>query len=244
MAKPRTPPGPGSYKEAVEWHRQRVPMTDEEFAHIEQAAHERAFKIAGVAQADIVREVWEAIDDAIAEGSTLEEFQKAIRHSLAAAWGEERPWRVENIFRTNVQHAYSRGRWEQQTDPAVRDLRPFWWFLAILDTRTTPTCRSSNDTILPADHPWWRTHNPPLHFQCRSTIATLTEEQARARGVTAAPSSEAVPEGFGAQPGAEDWHVDWAKYPAEMQDEARRKIGAAPEPPPRRVVKYEGSLGE
>jgi SPP1 gp7 family putative phage head morphogenesis protein len=234
MARPAA--DPDAFTEAVDWFRRRLPLPEAEFESIANGSHERAFKVAGVAQADMVREVWEAIDDALARGATLEDFAKRVEERLSGAWGKEMPHRIETIFRTNMQHAYSRGRWEQQADPAVRAIRPYGEFFATLDLRTTPACRDADGVIRPLDDPWWETHNAPLHHRCRSTRITLTEEQARAKGVTPVPPSTPASEGFGNAPGADDWHVDWTKYPADVAEAARQKIAVgapSPAPPPK-----------
>lgn len=223
MPAPRPPADPKAYQEAVDWHRQRVPMTDAEFEAMQVASHERAFRVAGVAQLDMVNHVWSAIDKALAGGATLDEFREEVEASLTSAWGGESPRRVEVIFRTNLQHAYSRGRWEQQTDPVVKDLRPFWEFSAILDLGTTEVCRATHGTVLPADDPLWQSHNPPLHHQCRSTIVNLTPEQAKAKGITPTPPTTPAASGFGAAPGADDWHPDLTKYPPELAAEGEMK---------------------
>lgn len=224
MARP--PADPNKYSLAVEWFRSRLPLAPDEFLRIVGGAHERAFTVAGVAQLDLVSQVWEAVDDAIAKGTTLEDFRDAIEEKLTAAWGGEQPYRVETIFRTNVQHAYSRGRWEQQSDPEVKAIRPFWEFSAVMDTRTTPICRPLDGTVLSADDAFWKSHNPPLHHACRSTVISLTEEQAKERGLTPTPPSAAPAEGFGAAPGEDDWHPDLTKYPHELAAVAQAKIAA------------------
>jgi SPP1 gp7 family putative phage head morphogenesis protein len=215
MARPAA--DPGAYPQALDWFRQRVPLADVEFDKLGGDAHERAFKVAGVAQLDLATQVWEAVDAAIAKGTTLADFQDAIGEKLAEAWGgERRPYRVETILRTNLQHSYSRGRWEQQSDPVVKQFRPFWEFSAVMDLRTTSICQECNGVVRPADDPFWRSRNPPLHHQCRSTVISLTEEQAQARGVTPTPPDATPADGFGQAPGADDWHPDLSKYPHEL----------------------------
>jgi SPP1 gp7 family putative phage head morphogenesis protein len=207
---------PNAYLQAVEWFRQRVPLEEGEFLRVVQGAHEKAFTVAGVAQLDLVTQVWEAVDDALAKGTTLAEFRMTIEDRLTAAWGKSQPYRVETILRTNVQHAYSRGRWEQQNDPDVKAMRPFLEFSAVMDGRTSEICRPIDGTILSADDPFWKTHVPPLHHSCRSTTISLTEAQAKTRGVTPTPPTATPAEGFGAAPGENDWHPDLRKYPAEL----------------------------
>jgi SPP1 gp7 family putative phage head morphogenesis protein len=55
-------------------------------------------------------------------------------------------------------------------------------FVARIDDRTSDICRECNGTRLPAGHPWWRTHTPPLHPHCRSTVV-----QSRGGAITTDP---------------------------------------------------------
>src|SRR6478672_2846629 len=94
--------------EAIAWLRDRAPTFKAEFERLTAEAREKAFTVAGVAQLDLVAEAHRAVDAAVAQGVTLADFKKAIGPKLEAAWGstvEDPAWRLETIFRTNVQLA-------------------------------------------------------------------------------------------------------------------------------------------
>lgn len=207
----------GAFKEAVEYFRSRIPRTGYQLDSLEDVEREQAFSVAGVAKLDIVTQVWEALDRAIASGTSFDTFKKSVGKELTKAWGEERPYRVETIFRTNVQTAYNAGRWEQMTDPEVRELRPFFRYLAILDTRTTVLiCRPIANTVLPQSHSFWRSHWPPLHFSCRSTILAITDEQADETGRTPRAPHVLAQEGFGKTPDQRGYVPDTSQAPPEL----------------------------
>ncbi len=222
--KKRPPAHPDAFAEAVAWFRAKLILTDDEFDALEEASYHRAFTIAGVAQLDMVTQVWEAIDRAVAQGETLSDFQDAVGDKLTAAWGKEQPWRLETIFRTNVQQAYSDGRWEQMEHPAVKEARPYRKYSAVMDSRTSPICAPLDGTVLPADDPFWSSHNPPLHFNCRSHVVTLSEEEAKSEGVAQEAPSIAPADGFGDAPQGE-WvasEPDLDGYPQPLVAEYRR----------------------
>jgi SPP1 gp7 family putative phage head morphogenesis protein len=216
----RRPPPPESYEEAVLFFREKVPMTREDWDALEESARQRAFMVSGVAQLDLVAEVYASIDKAIAEGKVIDDFRDDVAAKLYDAWGREEPWRLETILRTNIQTAYSAGRYDQQQE--VKDDRPFWEYSAVMDSRTSDICAELDGKVLPADDPFWDSHNPPLHFNCRSTIISLTEEQANRKGVDSPPAIKAQ-DGFGAAPGEDDWEANAAGYPAALADLARDK---------------------
>lgn len=218
------PPPPDDYAGALRYFHRLLPMTADEFDLLGVVAKERGFAMAGVQQLELVVQVWRALDKAIAEGTTLEEFKADVGDKLTNAWGGEKPYRLETTFRTWTQRAYAAGRYEMQVDPAVLEQRPYWEFVAILDSRTSAICSSLNHVVRPALDPFWQTRNPPLHHSCRSTVVSLTEEQAAAKGVTPSPPTGAAPTpGFGGPP-TQDFEPDLSDYPAALVDIFNRKM--------------------
>lgn len=228
---PKQPPADVNAPErAVAWFRERVLMSDDEFSALEDANHDRAFTMAGVAQLDLVEDVWAQLDRAVANGETLEDFQQRIGDRLASAWGSEQPWRVETIFRNNVQRAYNVGRWEQMSHPAVIAARPYKRLSNIMDGRTSPICVDVDEggvggTVLPADDPWWLSHVPPLHHACRSTIVTLSSREARSEGIDDAAPAVRSADGFGAAPDPDDdsYEPDLGEYPPALASAYREE---------------------
>lgn len=221
---------PVEFKEARDWFLQRVPMTREEVDKLDATAKRRAFFVSQVAELDIITQAWRATDGAIEKGQTLEDFKKEIGPKLEAAWAgsvANPAARLETIYRTNVQHAYAAGRYEQMNAPAVRKRRPYREFNAIMDGRTSPICAPLDGTVLAVDDEFWQTHLPPLHFQCRSTVLALTEEQAKAKGIAPRPPDGPAPlEGFGGTPDQE-WTPDVSDRPDELRAVFERKVAAS-----------------
>ena len=209
---------PARFDEAVEWFRTRFPVTDEILEALGKYAGTRAWGVAGVAQLDVVLDVFKELETSIAEGKTLAEFKKAMGPKLKKAWGKDRPHRVETIFRTNMQKAYNAGRWKQIRDPDVIRTRPYLMFDAILDSRTSDICRKRNKTVLPADDPYWLHNNPPLHHRCRSSLRAMRKSEANRFGINKRPPIADDPgKGFGQAPEADPPNEpDPAKYPDDL----------------------------
>jgi len=203
------PADPDRYEQAIAALRRRVPMTDPEFRKLEEDERQKAFWVAGVTQARLVQEAKDAIERAVAEGTSLDDFKADVGGELAEAWGGEDAARLETVFRTNVMGAYNAGRSEIFSDPVVREARPYLRFDTAGDARVTEDiCEPCDGVILPADHPWWATHTPPLHYSCRSILVPLSQEEAEQEGITASPPAVQPLPGFGRPSSSDTWEPD------------------------------------
>lgn len=209
------------FDEAVDWFRSRFPVTEELLDELGDYAGPRAWTVAGVAQLDVVFMVYAALLDAIATGTPLDEFRRRVREQLRDAWGQDDPHRIETIFRTNVQTAYNRGRWQQLQDDTIRRLRPYLMFDAVLDSRTSDICKPLDGTVLPNDDAFWLTHLPPLHHRCRSSLRSLRRAEAERRGISEAAPDVPAADGFGAVEAVFEPRLE--RYPDELRDEYSRK---------------------
>lgn len=166
---PRLPPsqplafGPVPFDRAIEAARERgVVLPDTYYGQLQGLARWQSFTATGLAGAAQIRALKESLDQVIANGETFEQWRKS---ALAGKVPLGLPgYRLENIFRTNTQAAYMRGRGEQML-ARVRT-HPYWMYDAVNDGRTRPAHRAMDGTILRHDNPWWTTHYPPNGYQC------------------------------------------------------------------------------
>lgn len=240
MFEPLPPADPARFEEAAEHFRARVPVSEDAWRLLGAAARLTAFKVAGVAQLDMVADVQKALSKAIEDGETLADFKKRVGVKLKEAWGgsvANPAHRLETIFRTNVQTAYNAGTWQQLHHPETKRFRPYIKSSPILDFRTTvPICLKIGTVILPSDDPWWLTHWAPLHYQCRRSHTSLTEKAAKRQGITKAPPPVAPAPGFGmAPPIARDWEPNLSEKPAALV-QAKPLPTPTPETPPLPLV--------
>lgn len=137
-----------------------------------KAQHDRAFMVAGAAKADLLADLAGAVDKAIAEGETLEQFRKRFRQIVTDrgwhGWTGEgtkagEAWRTRVIYETNLITSYSAGRLEQLRAGGYR-----YWMYKHSDSRNPrPHHRALDGVVLPADDPFWQTHYPPNGWGCR-----------------------------------------------------------------------------
>lgn len=212
---PADPPAtPDRFDEAVRAWRKRVPVGADEFRALTAAERRHAFTVAGVAEARVVQQVFDAVDRAVEKGTTLSDFKAEIGAELADAWGGEDAARIESLFRTNVMGAYNEGRAEIFGDPEVRRARPYLRYDASGDSRMCEICAPLDGTVMAADDQFWRTHLPPLHPGCRCIHVPLSAEEAQDEGVDwEPPEAEPPAPGFGT---SSDYDPDMSSFSPEV----------------------------
>lgn len=244
---------------AIEFWKQRAKLTDEQAKALGAEVKQRAFYVTGLAKQDLVQLVSDGIEEALKNGETLADFKQRIAAAIdAQGWHDHR---VENIFRTNMQTAYSAGRYKKMQ--AVKASRPYWQYIAVMDKRVRPSHAILHELVYPADHEFWASNYPPNGFRCRCGVRTLSARQVEKQGLTV---QKAMPEagvwtdpktgmeyfvnfpgadkGFKNNPG-KDWvdaGLDLAKYPdltPKSYEEQRGPASRRPAP-----VKTYTELGE
>ena len=163
-------------------------------------AHDHAFTVAKMMDVDMLAQVRASLDDALANGTSFGEWKKGIEPILRAGgwWGQKEmidpltgqtvtaqlgsPWRLETIFRTNMQTAYAAGQWAEIESQA--EIAQFLMYDAIDDLRTRPLHKAWDQTVLPWNHKWWETHYAPLGFNCRCGVIQLSQDELAGMGLS------------------------------------------------------------
>lgn len=142
-----------------------------------QAEHDRAFMVAGAVKADVLADLAAAVDKAISQGTTLEEFRRDFRKIVAEKGWQISPagqgtkkgeaWRTKVIYRTNVATSYHAGRFAQLTAAKF----PYWIYFHGNSSEPRLQHLAWDGLILPADHPFWATHYPPNGWGCSCYVS-------------------------------------------------------------------------
>ncbi|WP_169799438.1 phage head morphogenesis protein, partial [Cedecea neteri] len=158
---------------------------------LEDEAHAVQFTVAGILKLDVLNDIHQGLTQAMANGTTLTQFHNDLepllqrkgwlgRGLVADEYGELAgkklmPYRLDTIFRTNIQSAYAAGRYQQQMRTVTE--RPYWEYNAVMDNRTRPMHASLNGRVFAADDPIWQSIYPPNGYRCRCWIRALTRAQ-------------------------------------------------------------------
>ena len=216
---------------AIDHFRSKALMTYEAFESDVLANHTKTFTLAGVADIDVIDHVFSELDKAIAIGTDFREFKASCAASLEQAWGgtvANPGWRLETIFRTNVQSAYQAGRYKEAREG--QSDRPFGLFSDVQDDRESDICGDIGDDIrgkaISLDDPIWDKVWPPNHHDCRSDVVTLTEAEANEQGVldpedVPDPEDAEVADGFDHPP--DEYEPDPEEY-GELESDVERFV--------------------
>lgn len=187
------------------------------------AAKARAFTVAWVTSADVLQDVQDALTAAIQSGETFGDFQKRIGGIMQQrGWAGSTDWHLETVYRTNMQSAYGRGRYEEQREMA--DVFPFWRYIATQDQRTRPSHAALDGEIRSADDPFWRVHYPPWGYNCRCSVEALMADEVDLSRVATGPGPGA--EGGFVTPVQGSWSADLSRYDGWIARLLADKIGA------------------
>lgn len=190
------------------------------YQQLQGLARQLAFSIAGITSIAQLQAVLDALSAAMQTGQSFTEWLDE-----AAVMNLNLPQhRLDNIWRTNLQGNYMRGKWEQFIDN--RENRPYLQYDAVNDHRVRPSHLAMDGVIRRWDDPFWKTHSPQNGFNCRCNLFSITDSQARARtgtdkegrgtGLNKEPAN---PDGSPAQP-----DKGWDYHPYEDQVGVLRKV--------------------
>ncbi len=181
-------------KEALDYFRSKGFTPSFSWKDVWQEEHGRAFTVAKAMSRDVLETIRVEVDAAIANGTTLSDFQKTLQPRLEKLgwWGRKEmadpltgevrdvqlgsPRRLRTIFEVNLRTAYQAGRWERIE--RQKAAFPFLRYLhsdASLDPR--PQHVAWDGTIKPVDDPWWDTHYGPCGWGCKCTAVAYSRRQ-------------------------------------------------------------------
>ncbi len=175
---------PAPPENALKFWQDKVPMSRKAFNALAEDDRVKAFIVTGMAKADMVNAMYESIGEALETGQTMKSWKKGIQDLFKKkGWTSPAPFRLDNIFRTNIQTAYQTGRYKQLMD--VVESRPYWQYSAVNDSRTRETHAALHGRVIKAKDPFWDTFYPPNGYRCRCTVKSLSERQMKRKGLKA-----------------------------------------------------------
>lgn len=187
------PDGPGPRIEfpildaAINTLQQAETLTPQTYYSMAAAARQNAFTVSGNIQTATVERLREILAENVFHKSSRTEFIERVRAELPDLPLAEH--RVEQVFRNNVNAAYSDGGEAALADPAIVDAFPYRAYYCIRDDRCRKEHRAMETLGLNGTNvfhyldPVWRMFRPPWDWNCRCGWNPLTIRRAAAKGV-------------------------------------------------------------
>lgn len=192
------------YAEAVEYLRKRDVLNKVDYDRLSAQLKFRAFTASRISDGALLKRINGELIKNIEAGNGLKDFLGMTKTDILnkVGLGNAGGWYWETVYRTNVQTAYNAGRMMgyEQDKPLALEL------VVIDDARTTDYCRqyAGKGFVLPYDDPFWKTHIPPFHFNCRTTIRAIYDEREIPQQWSSKGAIEEPAKGFGNNPVVDD----------------------------------------
>lgn len=196
-------------EEALRFFREKGLAASFDWRDVFQEEHAHAFTVAKGMTRDVLETIRAAVDAAIKEGLTIDQFRERLQPLLEQQgwWGKRvmadpltgelqtvqlgSPRRLRTIFDVNLRSAYAAGRWQrvEQTKSAF----PYLRYVQIKRPTERPEHALWHGTVLPVDHPWIDQHYPPCGWGCECRMMQVSERQLKRHGWTVGPVPPSLP---------------------------------------------------
>lgn len=178
------------FREQSEFFARKVNLPTTSWTDVYSREHDWAFVVAGANRDAIVSDFRQAVQKAIDQGTTLEEFRQdfdaiVARHGWDYNGG--RDWRSRVIYDNNLNSSYAAGRYQQL------QAAPYWeyehqdWV-----QHPRPHHVAWNGLILARDDPWWQTHFPPNGWGCQCQVRGRWDRDLRRLGKSGPDQAPAI----------------------------------------------------
>lgn len=171
--------------------------------------------------ADVDEKVGRAMADIAREGLHTSGGVARLREAFdAAGIGPQADWQLENLYRTQVQTAYSAGQWNANQDPIIREILWGYEYTTVGDDRVRPSHAAMDGTRAAKDDPLWQTWFPPCGYNCRCTALEIYKGDPGA--TQDVPTGLVSIDGVMVQPGPDK---GWDFNPGELYRDALGMLG-------------------
>lgn len=193
-------------EKAIAWLKTKQ-VSAENYRNLTASEIAKVYTIARMTDLDMLNDIKQSMGKAASDGQSFADWNKGIlQHLQNKGWlhpnghdgkviidpnsGEVfgAPRRLENIYRTNMQTAYSAGQYQGYM--ANIDSRPYWMYDAVGDHRTRPAHAAMDGLVYRYDDPFWTTFYPPNGYRCRCSVIALSGRDMQREGKVLSQSGE------------------------------------------------------
>ena len=170
------------FKEQIEFFRRKINIPTNSYADIYNNEHDYAFVVAGANRNALLNDFRAAIDKAISQGTTLDEFRQDFAEIVEKhgwSYNGSFNWRSRVIYETNLNSSYQAGRYQQLRDAKF----PYLEYLhSDYVEHPRELHESWNHLVLNFNDPWWDSHFPPNGYGCQCRVRGRTKGDLKRMG--------------------------------------------------------------
>lgn len=177
-------------KQALDYIKNKKLRPSFSYKDVWNEEHATAFTVAKAMQLDVLSDIKTAVEQAIENGTTFEQFKKDLKPTLmqkgwwgkrdmtdpltgetvAAQLGSDR--RLKTIYQTNIRSAYQKGQYERTMKS---DSHPYLMYKIGPSVHHREQHLKWNNLILPKDDLLWNSIFPPNGYGCKCYTVAVTE---------------------------------------------------------------------
>lgn len=177
-------------QKALEYIKQKKLKPAFSYKDVWNEEHITSFTVAKVMQIDILKDMKDAVEKAIANGETLSQFKKNLLPTLyQKGWsgkqiikddktGEDvevyidAPHRLKTIYETNLRSAYMKGRFDRSYES---ETHPYLMYRVGPSKVHRPEHLAFDGLILDKNDNFWLSHNPPNGWGCKCYTVAVSK---------------------------------------------------------------------
>ena len=166
------------YGKQIERLQRTLHYTDEAIAAIMATYGELAEQIIAAIEVRTSRNIQAALLEIQREGLHVREGTKLIGEAFVASGiTPSNAYTLENVFRTQVQIAYSAGRWQFNEQPEIQEILVSYMYVTVGDDRVRPEHEALDGVVLPKNDPRWNEIYPPNGYSCRCQAIEVFDDR-------------------------------------------------------------------
>ena len=177
-------------KQALEYIKNKKLHPAFSYKDVWNEEHATAFTVAKAMQLDVLSDIKTAVEKAIENGTTFEQFKKELKPTLMQKgwWGKSEMTdpltgetitaqlgsdrRLKTIYSTNLRSAYQKGQYDRTMES---DLHPYLMYRIGASIHHREQHLRWNNLIRPKDDPIWNSIFPPNGYGCKCYTVAVTQ---------------------------------------------------------------------
>lgn len=170
------------FERQIAYFSKKINLPTNSYDEVSAMMHDYAFVVAGANTAEMVADFRRAMDRAITDGQSFDEFKKHYKEIAKRHQFDDSNHRAKLIYTTNLYASYNHGRYEQQS--RLRDVLPYWQYQHNDNANPRLHHKALDGVVYRADDPWWQSYYPPRGYNCHCTVRAYDDKDLERYGLT------------------------------------------------------------